>query len=85
MNGIWFLVVALGNLFTGATINSSSISNGGIFSTGNYLVGANYYWFFVGVIAAFLVLFMFVAPHLKESSYIDHPDVILLFRKKKKI
>ncbi|WP_295655518.1 MFS transporter [uncultured Mucilaginibacter sp.] len=69
MNGIWFLVVAAGNLFTG--IINGNISGGGIFSG---LVGAKYYWFFVGVVAAFLVLFMFVAPHLKERSYIDHPE-----------
>ena len=69
MNGIWFLVVAAGNLFTGMI--NGNISGGGIFSG---LVGAKYYWFFVGVVAAFLVLFMFVAPHLKERSYIDHPE-----------
>jgi len=69
MNGIWFLVVALGNLFTGMI--NGNISSGGIFSG---LVGAKYYWFFVGVVAAFLVLFMFIAPRLKERSYIDNPE-----------
>ena len=69
MNGIWFLVVALGNLFT--VMINGNISSGGIFSG---LVGAKYYWFFVGVVAAFLVLFMFIAPRLKERSYIDNPE-----------
>ena len=73
MNGIWFLVVALGNLFTG--VINDNISNHGLLA--NYLVGANYYWFFVGVIALFLVLFMLISPRLKERSYIEHPDVIL--------
>ncbi|RKR84750.1 POT family proton-dependent oligopeptide transporter [Mucilaginibacter gracilis] len=73
MSGIWFLVVALGNLFTGMI--NGNISNHGFFA--NYLVGANYYWFFVGVVAVFLLLFMFVAPHLKERSYIEHPDVVI--------
>jgi len=73
MNGIWFLVVALGNLFTGAI--NTNISNKGFFS--HYLIGADYYWFFVGVIAAFLILFMLIAPRLKERSYIDDPDKII--------
>jgi len=69
MSGIWFLVVALGNLFTGVINNN--MANHGFFE--KRLVGANYYWFFVGVILAFVVLFMFVAPRLKERSYITDP------------
>lgn len=71
MSGIWFLVVSLGNLFT-AAINGN-ISNHGFLST--YLVGANYYWFFVGVIAVFVFAFVFIAPRLKERSYITDPYV----------
>jgi proton-dependent oligopeptide transporter, POT family len=69
MNGIWFLVVALGNLFTG--VINGNISSGGIFAG---LVGAKYYWFFVAVVSGFLVLFLFIAPRLKERSYIDNPE-----------
>lgn len=71
MSGIWFVVVALGNTFT-ALINGN-ISSGGFFS--NYLKGANYYWFFVGIVAIFTIAFMFVSPGLKERSYITDPYI----------
>ena len=70
MSGIWFLVVAVGNLITGAINNN--IANHGYFE--KRLVGANYYWFFVGFICVFIVLFMFIAPRLKERSYIAEPE-----------
>ena len=69
MTGIWLLVVSLGNLFTGAI--NSNISSGGFFS--HYLIGANYYWFFVGLVTAFTIGFMFVSPRLKEHNYITDP------------
>jgi proton-dependent oligopeptide transporter, POT family len=69
MSGIWFLVVALGNLFC-ATVESSR-TDGGIFAG---MSDTKFYWFFVGLIAVFLVVFMFVAPRLKERSYIDNPE-----------
>lgn len=71
MSGIWFLVVALGNLFCAAV--QSSRTNGGIFGG---MSDTKFYWFFVSLICAFLVVFMFVAPRLKERSYIDDPDVL---------
>ncbi|QKJ29618.1 POT family MFS transporter [Mucilaginibacter mali] len=70
MSGIWFLVVALGNLITAAVNNN--IKNHGYFEA--HLAGANYYWFFVGFIAVFIVLFMFIAPRLKEHNYIDDAE-----------
>lgn len=73
MSAIWLLTFALGNLFV-AGINTS-ISNGGIFSQ---LEGATYYWFFVGLISAFIVVYLFVSPRLKERSYITDPDDIML-------
>jgi POT family proton-dependent oligopeptide transporter len=69
MSGIWFLVVALGNLFC-ASVQSSRTS-GGVFAG---MSDTKFYWFFVGLIAAFLILFMFIAPRLKERSYIDNPE-----------
>lgn len=69
MTAIWLLVVSLGNLFTGAVNNN--ISNHGLLS--HYLVGANYYWFFVGIVALFTVAFMLVSPRLKEHNYITDP------------
>lgn len=71
MNGIWFLVVSLGNLFT-AAINGN-ISNHGFLAP--YLIGANFYWFFVAIIAVFVIAFMFIAPRLKERSYITDPYI----------
>lgn len=69
MTAIWLLTVALGNLFT-AFVNNS-ISNKGFFAQ---LEGASYYWFFVGLITAFIIVYLFVSPRLKERSYITDPD-----------
>lgn len=71
MSGIWFLVVALGNLFCASV--QSTRTKGGIFAG---MSDTNFYWFFVALICAFLVVFMFVAPRLKERSYIDDPDIV---------
>ena len=71
MTGIWFLVVSAGNLFT-ATINGY-ISEGGFLA--HHLKGANYEWFFVAIIAIFVIVFMFVSPRLKERNYITDPYV----------
>jgi POT family proton-dependent oligopeptide transporter len=65
MSAIWLLTVAIGNLFV-AYVNNS-ISHKGFFSQ---LEGANYFWFFVGLIAAFLLVYVFVAPRLKERNYV---------------
>ena len=69
MSAIWFLTVALGNVFV-ALINSS-ISNNGFFAQ---LEGASYYWFFVGLITVFIIVYLFVSPRLKERSYIVDPE-----------
>ena len=71
MTGIWFLVVSAGNLFT-ALINGY-ISEGGFLA--QHLSGANYEWFFVTIICIFIIVFIFVAPRLKERSYIADPYV----------
>ena len=66
MAAIFLLTVSIGNLFV-ANINTS-IANGGFFAQ---LKGANYYWFFVGLISVFIVIYLFVSPRLKESSYVN--------------
>jgi len=71
MTAIWLLVVSIGNLFTG--VINSNISSGGFFS--HYLIGANYYWFFIGIVTLFTIAFMFISPRLKERSYITDPYV----------
>ena len=69
MTGIWFLVVSFGNLIT-ALVNGL-IEDGGWWARN--LKGANYEWFFVAFICAFLVLFLFLSPRLKERNYITDP------------
>ena len=73
MSAIWLLTVAVGNVFV-ALVNGS-ISNKGFFAQ---LEGATYFWFFVGLMTAFLALFMVISPRLKEKSYIgvDENEVI---------
>jgi len=71
MTGIWFLVVSAGNLIT-ALVNGH-IAEGGFFA--RHLQGANYEWFFICFIAVFVIVFMFVAPRLKERSYITDPYI----------
>jgi len=71
MTGIWFLVVSAGNLIT-ALVNGF-IADGGWWA--HNLAGANYEWFFVSFIGVFVIVFMFVAPRLKERSYISDPYV----------
>lgn len=71
MSGIWFLVVSFGNLIT-ALVNGF-IEDGGWWAKN--LKGANYEWFFVGFICVFIVLFIFVAPRLKERNYITDPVI----------
>ncbi|MGB4776281.1 MAG: POT family MFS transporter [Daejeonella sp.] len=69
MTAIWLLTVALGNVFV-ALINGN-ISKGGFFAQ---LEGATYYWFFVGLITTFIIIYLFVSPRLKERSYIIDPE-----------
>jgi len=72
MTAIWLLVVSLGNLFT-AAINTN-IANKGVLEP--YLSNTtNYYWFFVGVVSLFTIVFMFVSPRLKEHNYITNPYI----------
>ena len=70
MTAIFLMVVALGNVITG--LINSNISQKGFLAP--YMVGANFYWCFVGMIAVFAVAFMFISPHMKERNYIDEPD-----------
>jgi POT family proton-dependent oligopeptide transporter len=71
MTGIWYMVVAVGNMIT-ALVNGN-ISNKGLLAP--YLVGANYYWYFdVGLILAFVIVFLIVSPRIKEHNYIENPE-----------
>jgi len=66
MIAIWLLTTALGNLFT-ALVNRS-ISNDGFFAQ---FKGADYYWFFIGLLCFFIVVYLFVSPRIKERQETD--------------
>jgi POT family proton-dependent oligopeptide transporter len=70
MTAIFLMVVALGNVITG--LINTNIAEKGFLAP--YMVGANFYWCFVGMIVVFAVAFMFISPHMKERNYIDEPD-----------
>jgi len=69
MTAIWLLTVAAGNLFV-ALINGN-ISEGGFFAK---FTGADFYWMFVVLCIAFLLVYLFISPRLKERNYITDPD-----------
>lgn len=63
MIAIWLLTTAIGNLFT-ALVNRS-ISNGGFFAQ---FKGADYYWFFIGLLSLFILVYLFVSPKIKQRQ-----------------
>jgi proton-dependent oligopeptide transporter, POT family len=65
MSAIWFLTVAVGNIFV--SMVNSSIASKGFFSQ---LEGATYFWFFVGLMMAFVLVFVLVSGRIKERSFI---------------
>jgi POT family proton-dependent oligopeptide transporter len=65
MGAVWLLTIAVGNVFT-ALVNRS-ISTNGFFAS---LTGASYYWFFIGLMTAIILIFLVVSPRIKEKSYV---------------
>lgn len=67
MTGLWYLTYSIGTFFT--TLISKNIADGGFLKP---LIGdqVNYFWFFVAVMMGFVVLFIFVSPHIKEKKYL---------------
>ncbi|MBC6989034.1 POT family MFS transporter [Hymenobacter sp. BT491] len=65
MTALWLLTIAAGNFFL-ALMNNSIVS-GGFFAR---FQGANYYWFFVGLMAVNVTLFAVVAYFIKEKTYL---------------
>jgi POT family proton-dependent oligopeptide transporter len=59
----YFLSVALGNLFTSA-VNFFIQNDDGT----SKLAGANYFWFFTGLMLITAVLFLFVSNRYKEDN-----------------
>ncbi|RXF72605.1 POT family MFS transporter [Arcticibacter tournemirensis] len=73
MAALWLMTTAIGNFFTGMV--NRNIAQDGVFSG---LKGADYYWFFIGLLCAFIILYFFVAGRIKERSYIHSPEDELL-------
>ena len=65
MTAIWYVTYSVGSFFN-AVVNSS-IANNGIFRS---FTGAAYYWLFVGICMAFVLIFILVSPYIKEKAYL---------------
>ena len=71
MTAVWLMVVSMGNLITAAV--QGNIADHGILE--KPLTGAGFYWYFdVGLVAVFVIVFLFVSPRLKEHNYIENPE-----------
>jgi len=70
--GVYFLGVSLGNFFVSIV---NSVIGGIERSTGsNPLEGANYYWFFGGLMLATSIIFIIWSPFYKGQTYIQGDD-----------
>ena len=71
---LWLLTIAAGNFFL--ALMNKSIAQGGFFAR---FQGANYYWFFVGLMAVNVALFVLVASRLTEKTYVgvEPPEPLL--------
>jgi POT family proton-dependent oligopeptide transporter len=67
MTGIWYCTYAVGTFFT--TLITKNIADHGALEG---LIGdqVRYFWFFVALMMAFVVLFIFVSPRIKERKYL---------------
>ena len=65
MSALYLLGISIGNYFD--SLVNKSIANHGFFAQ---YTGAKYYWLFIGILAAFFVLYLFVARRLPEKSYV---------------
>ena len=63
---LFFLSMTVGNLMT-AGVNKVIMVD----ENSSYLEGANYFWFFSGLMLVAAVLFVFVAQHYKGKTYIQ--------------
>ena len=71
---LWLLTIAAGNFFL--ALMNKSIAQGGFFAR---FQGADYYWFFVGLMAVNVALFALVASRLTEKTYVgvEPPEPLL--------
>ncbi len=66
----YLLTVTIGNVLV--SVIQNNIKGGGFFAQFH---GAGFFWLFTGICAANAVIFMLVAPHIKEKSYIGGTTV----------
>lgn len=66
MSAIGLLTISAGNLFV--SLMNQNIANKGFFARFD---GANYYWFFVGLMAVNTVLFVIASVFIKEKNYVE--------------
>ena len=71
---LWLLTIAAGNFFL--ALMNKSIAQGGFFAR---FQGADYYWFFVGLMAVNVALFALIASRLTEKTYVgvEPPEPLL--------
>ncbi|MGC4037593.1 MAG: MFS transporter [Chitinophagaceae bacterium] len=66
MSALYLLGISIGNYFD--TLINGSIASKGFFSV---LEGASYYWFFIKVLAVFIIIYLFVAKRIPERNYVQ--------------
>ena len=70
----WLFTVFVGDLFD--TLVNQNINDGGFLS---HLKGADFYWFFTAILAAFTIVYLIVSKFIKEKSYLigseEDPDL----------
>lgn len=66
MSALYLLGISIGNYFD--TLINGSIASKGFFSN---LEGASYYWFFIKVLAVFIIIYLFVAKKIPEKNYVQ--------------
>ncbi|MBC7902913.1 MAG: MFS transporter [Gemmatimonadaceae bacterium] len=65
MSALYLLGISLGNYFV--SLVNGNIANKGFFSQ---FTGSAYYWLFVKILAAFIILYLLVSKSIKEKSYV---------------
>ena len=71
--GFYLLSISLGNLVT-AIVNRLIQNPDG----SSKLEGAAYYWFFVALMAATAIIFIFISKRYKEESYIQTREKLVV-------
>ncbi|MEO8173346.1 MAG: MFS transporter [Sediminibacterium sp.] len=69
MSALYLLGISAGNLIVG--LINGNIVNKGFFSR---FTGASYYWFFIGILAVSIVLYMLIAKRLPERKYVGFEE-----------